>query len=299
MIGTLVLLMAGAVGAEPPVAEHLQEISVTIQTDMAEGSGVIITRELRESAETKEKTKVNFVWTAGHVIEDLRSVRTVVDSDGRDRKLVEFKEPRIVKQLVEDGRRVGEIQMACTVVKYSDSEDGHDLALLMVRKRDFVEQGAKFYLKDDPVEIGTELFHVGSLLGEMGANSMTSGIMSQVGRTLDLGSGSSRVFDQTTVPAFPGSSGGGVYFADGQHKGEYIGMLVRGAGESFNLIVPIRRVRQWCKSVDLGWAIDPSVKAPSLEEIRDIRVEEPVTDSERERSKNAGPRQFLIHENNQ
>ena len=62
--------------------------------------------------------------------------------------------------------------------------------------------------------------------------------MSQVGRVLDLGSGGGTVFDQTTVTAFPGSSGGGVFLTDGK----YVGMLVRGAGETFNLIVPVRRM---------------------------------------------------------
>ncbi|HAT67623.1 MAG TPA: hypothetical protein DCS66_24005, partial [Flavobacteriaceae bacterium] len=60
----------------------------------------------------------------------------------------------------------------------------------------------------------TELYHVGSLLGQTGSNSMTRGIVSQVGRVLNLGSGDGTVFDQTTVTAFPGSSGGGVFLSE-------------------------------------------------------------------------------------
>jgi len=37
---------------------------------------------------------------------------------------------------------------------------------------------------DEIVPIGTELFHVGSLLGQVGSNSMTRGIMSKVGRQI-------------------------------------------------------------------------------------------------------------------
>ena len=50
-------------------------------------------------------------------------------------------------------------------------------------------------------------------------------------------------------------------------------MLVRGAGETFNLIVPIRRINKWAKSENIMWALDPSVDAPSLEEIHKLPKE--------------------------
>ena len=52
------------------------------------------------------------------------------------------------------------------------------LALLMVRAKDYAKDGVDFYLKEENdriIPIGTDLFHVGSLLGQMGANSMTTG----------------------------------------------------------------------------------------------------------------------------
>jgi len=262
-----------AMGDDLP--KHLQEISVTVNTGQGEGSGVIITRELKLKSDSTETRKVNFIWTAGHVVDSLRSVRTVIDSKGVEKKTVEFKEAKIVKELVENGRKVGELRMDATVVKYSDADNGQDLALLMVRKQDFVTDSAKFYVKDDPVPIGTTLFHVGSLLGQSGANSMTSGIMSQVGRVLDIGKSSGVIFDQTTVTAFPGSSGGGVFLAaEGEERGRYIGMLVRGAGEGFNMIVPVRRMRQWCSDVNLLWAVDETVPCPTLEDLKALRVED-------------------------
>jgi len=246
------------------VSEHLQNISVTIKSkggySSSEGSGVLIVREIKGE-------KVTFVWTAAHVIDNLRSVREVINEDGQPRKVVEFKDPQIVKELVEDGRRVGEIKMDAVVVKYSDAEDGHDLALLMVRAKNYGQGSAEFFLnkKDPIVPIGTPLYHVGSLLGQMGANSMTSGIVSQVGRT------SGKVeFDQTTVTAFPGSSGGGVFLQDGR----YMGMLVRGAGEGFNLVVPVRRMLEWAKATNLLWALDPDIEVPSLAQIGAISVED-------------------------
>ena len=111
---------------------------------------------------------------------------------------------------------------------------------------------------------------------KVGSNSMTRGIMSKVGRVLDLGSSGGAVFDQTTVTAFPGSSGGGVYLSDrsDDHSGEYVGMLVRGAGEGFNFIVPVRRMNEWANKVKVGWALDDSIAAPSIEELLDQPIED-------------------------
>lgn len=280
--------LSGASADDLP--KHLQEISVTVNTGQGEGSGVIITRDMKIKADSTETRKVNFIWTAGHVIDSLRSVRTVIDAKGVEKKTVEFKEAKIVKELVENGRKVGELRMDATVVKYSDAENGQDLALLMVRKQDFVTDSAKFYTKDEPLPLGTSLFHVGSLLGQSGANSMTSGIMSQVGRVLDIGKSSGTVFDQTTVTAFPGSSGGGVFLAtEGEDRGRYVGMLVRGAGEGFNMIVPVRRMRQWCTDVNLLWAVDETVPCPTLEELKSLRAEDSALEANL-KAGDAGPK---------
>ena len=255
--------------------QHLQDVSVTVKTQGGEGSGVIVTREVEVSPNVKQK--VNFVWTAAHVVDGLRSVRTII-KDGQSRKVVEFKDAQIVQELVEDGRRVGEMKMEAKVIKYSDSENGEDLALLMIRKKGFIDKSVTFYRgKGRPVAIGTELYHVGSLLGQTGSNSMTRGICSQVGRVLDLGNGDGVVFDQTTVTAFPGSSGGGVFLSErsGEKAGQYMGMLVRGAGETFNLIVPIRRMRSYATKEGILWAIDTDVEIPSIKEITSMPAEGP------------------------
>lgn len=248
------------------LAEQLQAISVTIRavpadaSGGAEGSGVLISRKI-------EGVDTTFVWTAGHVVDGLRHTREAYDPSKGMRTIVEFDDARIIQELVENGRRVGESQYDAKVVKFSDSEHGEDLALLMVRKRGLAGEGAKFVLADEPVAMGTSLYHVGSLLGQFGANSLTSGILSQVGRVY-LG----HVYDQTTVAAFPGSSGGGVFVNDASSPdhGKYVGMLVRGAGETFNLIVPVRRMHSWARKSGIEWAIDPSVKTPTLDELNAI-----------------------------
>jgi hypothetical protein len=108
------------------------------------------------------------------------------------------------------------------------------------------------------------------LLGQLGANSMTDGIYSQHGRIIR--SLNKHIFDQTTCTAFPGSSGGGVFLKqDGDTR--YVGMLVRGAGEGFNLIVPIRRMTEYCKEHKIMWALDKSVNMPSEEDLKKMPVE--------------------------
>ena len=247
-------------------ADYLQDVSVTIVSESnfskGEGSGVVFSRT------DKDGNTVNFVWTAAHVIDNLRQERKVIVG-GAPKTLVEFKDAKILKVIRQNGRTVGRLEMDAEVVKYSDADDGHDLALLKVRKLNFIKDTVKFKLDNQIPKLGTDLWHVGSLLGEMGSNSMTDGIYSQTGRLIKQLN--KHVFDQTTVAAFPGSSGGGVFL---KSDASYVGMLVRGAGETFNLIVPVRRMQDWCEKNKIMWALDPKVKLPTDEELAKIPVED-------------------------
>lgn len=262
MKGLILGIILAILGSSAYAADvsDLQEISVTIKSGNSQGSGVLFTRD-----------DTTFVWTAGHVVDNLRRLRPMVDPEtGTTRTAVEFQDAQIVQEFTENGRRIGEMKFEARVLKFSDAENGQDLALLEVRKKNFTTKTTTFYLDAEIPKIGTDLLHVGSLLGQVGANSLTTGIVSQIGRTLPLGN-SDVIFDQTTVTAFPGSSGGGV-FLKGDNR--YIGMLVRGAGEQFNFIVPVRRIKDWVKSTKLEWAIDPSVALPSVEDRAKIVVED-------------------------
>lgn len=232
-------------GRSAPVTQHLQDISVTVKSGSGQGSGVMFSRDGH-----------TFVWTAAHVIDNLRKTRQVT-VNGSTKTVIEFDDAAIVQEFKEGGRRIGETKMDAQVLRYSDAEYGEDLALLLIRKSNFSTATTRFYLDDDIPEIGTQLYHVGSLLGQFGSNSLTTGVIAQTGRVLELGKGT--VFDQTTATAFPGSSGGGVFL---QKDGRYVGMLVRGAGEGFNFIVPIRRLRTWAATAKVEWAIDPSIPLP-------------------------------------
>jgi hypothetical protein len=270
ILSTLILgltLAISSLGAEKKqtTAEHLQNVSVTIRSESGfmagEGSGVIFTRK------DSKGNLVNFVWTAAHVVDNMRLTKRIL-VDGTYKTIVHFRDPVIIKEIRQDGRTVGRLQMDAEVLKYSESEDGHDLALLRIRKLNFVTDSVVFYLDKEIPPLGTDLLHVGSLLGQFGANSMTSGIMSQHGRILkDL---NKHIFDQTTCTAFPGSSGGGVYL---KSDARYVGMLVRGAGEGFNLIVPVRRMVEYCQENKIMWALDKNVPMPTEAELKKMPIE--------------------------
>jgi hypothetical protein len=271
---SLFLAVTGVAGEVKKTADYLQEVSVTIVSEgrfsRGEGSGVIFSRK------DKDGNTINFIWTAAHVIDNLRSERKVI-VNGASKTIVDFKDAKIVKVLRQNGRTVGQLELDAEVVKYSDSEDGHDLALLKVRKLNFVDSTVRFYLDKEIPKLGTDLWHVGSLLGQMGANSMTDGIYSQTGRIIK--SLNKHVFDQTTVAAFPGSSGGGVFL---KSDARYVGMLVRGAGETFNLIVPVRRMVIWAEKNDIMWALDPKVKLPTADELAKMPIEDVGADFSKE-----------------
>ena len=245
--------------------EHLQNTSVTIKSGNSEGSGNIIVREIIVNNGKKEK--INFILTAGHVVDDLRKVREIVDTDGTSKKIVEFNDASIIKEFRQDGRRVGETKLDAKVLKFSDSNDGEDLALLIILMHEFINEGIEFYLDDDIPSVGTEFFHCGSLLGQMGANSLTTGIMSQIGRVYK-----GNIYDQTTVTAFPGSSGGGVFIKTND-KAKYVGMIVRGSGETFNLMTPVRRIVKWTKNNNIEWVVNPKIPTPTLDQILKMPIE--------------------------
>ena len=243
-------------GNLPPIslASSLQEVSVTIKSARGEGSGVVTTRN-----------GINYIWTAAHVVAANRSERSVIDpATGTKRIIVDFTDLSVIQSLYEDGRKVGQLEMLAKVIRYSNANHGEDLALLQIRKKNFITSSARFYLDSRTPPAGTDLLHVGSLLGQSGSNSLTDGILSQTGR---LHNG--KVYDQTTVTAFPGSSGGGVYL---KSDGRYVGMIVRGAGETFNLMVPVRRLVAWAHSAGIAFTLDPTIPIPT--NLKNLPVED-------------------------
>lgn len=243
--------------AKEEVPQYLQDISVTIRAGNAQGSGVVTNLDGE-----------CFVFTCGHVVKHLRSSRVVEDSEsGKTKTVVEWEDAEIVKEHVEEGRLVGQTRMRAFVIKYSDADSGEDLAILKVRKKNLFPTRVVFHLDTKIPTLGTELWHMGSFLGQDGSNSLSSGMVSSVGRVYE-----GVVYDQTNCTAFRGSSGGGVFLKDGQ----YHSMLVRGAGETFNLVVPMRRISAWTKRTKTEWLINPAVAVPKIDDdwIRKNHIEE-------------------------
>ena len=100
-------------------ADHLQDVSVTIRSEAGwsagEGSGVIFSRK------DKSGNTVNFVWTAAHVVDNLRQERRVI-VNGAPRTVVTFKDAKVIKVIRQNGRAVGRLELDAEVIKYSDSE---------------------------------------------------------------------------------------------------------------------------------------------------------------------------------
>lgn len=266
----MLLIASTSLGAEQSVPDYLNGISVTVKANRGQGSGTLICQEDPDTGEV-----VAFILTAGHVVDTHRSARQVVLPDGKSRWLVEFSDPEIVAERYQDGRRVGQQTLDCRVLKYSGNTYGHDLAVLEVRLRNAypIEATAKFPDDGFIPPMGTNLSHCGSLLGQFGSNSYTTGVLSKTGRLLDDSSANNLVFDQVTAIAFPGSSGGGMYLTE---NGVYVGMLTRGVMQmqGFNFIVPIRRIQQWAAVAGVEWLFDNDPAMPSADEILQIPVEE-------------------------
>ena len=244
MRAILFLLLIPCLSFAQDLAEKLQNLSVTVHAaDGAQGSGVLITRDGK-----------NYVLTAAHVIDGGREVLEFTDnSTGLNKKFTRFKMVRIVREIIQDGRSIGKMTIEADVVAYSSADFGDDLALLKLRYP-IAPASVVFYKGEAIPSTGSPIFHVGSFLGQDGSNSYSEGKISQVGRVLK--EANDKVFDQSSATAFPGSSGGGMFNA----QGEYIGTLVRGAGETFNLYVPVRRIRDWAKRHGVEFIFDETAK---------------------------------------
>lgn len=194
-----------------PVFERLQNAAVTIQSPDSEGSGVIV-----------RKGDVSYVLICGHVVEGARH-------DGT------FDPVMVIDTFLDERGTLCRNTARAVIVRYSEAED---LALLRIEKLNFSPATTLFYLETNTPPVGTDLIHVGSLQGEEGADSAVTGIIAALGRERK-----GKIYDQTSVPAYPGSSGGGIHLTDGR----YVGMIALGTGPGYNLMIPIRRIHAWAK----------------------------------------------------
>ena len=256
-------------GAEP-VGPSLQRVSVNVLASTgyggAQGSGTVFLSEV-------DGKPGAFIITAHHVVENLREVTTVIDSDGTTKKSIRYRDAQVIQEQVQFGRTVGEVKYDARIINVAPRRD---IALLRVRKGDFTTFGADFYLGDSIPVAGTEIFHSGAPGGKEtgGTCTLTGGIVSRIGvRIPGFGGGSEHgIFDQTDAAALGGSSGGLIAL---KSNGQWIGMITLGlgGGDSFHWFVPARSVRAWAEEINVMWLLDPSEERPTEEDIKAIVLE--------------------------
>ena len=275
----VVLLMSTVEAAELAVGPRLQESSVAIKKSYSDvGSGTIILR-------TIEGKQVAWVLTAAHVIDNLRSVETVIAPDGTERKQVTYKDAELMQQIRQGGRPVRQILDFAKVVSVDKQRD---IGLLRVRADGGYSQGAIFWLEEGLPAVGTLIYHVASPGGgNLNDASVTAGIVAQVGRSIEEFGGAEAVYDQSDAGALPGSSGGMIAL---QSDGRWIGMITLGlrGTDSFHYFVPIRRVREWAKTINALWLLDPKEKQPTEDELLKIPLENTPVAFNRPKSGSAG-----------
>jgi len=239
-------LASPQVEASSPPARESQENEPSVQTEIRE-------RVLQPSVKVSGAAGVAFtlkdgtcyILTAYHVIENLqRRVTRIVD--GKEVTFYLFDDAEIVQEILtedEQGniRKVGEIRIYAEVIAWTPlpREGGYDLALLRLRKKGVIGQGARFPPPDYRPYISQEIYHVGTVYGLAG--SLDKGIIAALGRIVD-----GRVYHQTSATAGPGSSGGGV-FTKIKNRFYYVGMVTLGimSEGNINLFIPVRVIRNW------------------------------------------------------
>lgn len=211
--------------ADAVMAKHLRHSHVQVKTEYGSGSGSVFLFDSRRYG------RVAFVLTAEHVTrggEEFFAIRQGEAPDGKPYK-PEWAEAFLV---AEDARM--------------------DLSVLVVFNKKFVKRFKHTTVIGGDPRVGDTLHHVGSFLGDNGFNSYSKGKLAYLYRGPET-NGSAIHLHQMTAPAFPGSSGGGVY----DSQGLYVGTLVRGYDATFSMFVPTRFLKHFLVREGLGFLVNP------------------------------------------
>lgn len=240
-----------------PQLTRAQAATVMIETqDGFVGTGVVFKNGVK-----------SFVWTAAHVVRECQRVQTVINAgSGQPFVKVTYDDVWVVKHEVEGGRKVGEQKWLARIVRYSIA---HDVAVLQVYKDGAFPDGCAFAKDGDIPAQGEKLWHVGSMKGRIGMDSVSDGCFAAAGRLVNTQLYKNElaapvVYDQVSMTFHHGSSGGGVFL---QATGACIGLVTRYAGQdplSFGdgLVVPARRLRAIAKETCSEYMLDAALPAP-------------------------------------
>lgn len=242
------VLLAVAVGvfacwpAPRPIPDfsRLQRSSVMLVGPGVSGSGVCFRNGERL-----------FIWTAAHVV-----ASAIREQDG------EFFSLRVgvVQDVAGAGGHAYQVVTFATVVAYSEF---HDLAVLQCPVG--VPFASAHFCPKVP-GAGDVVWHVGSPFGARGLNSVSGGVVAYVGRYRYDGARSLEpdavVYDQVSLTAFGGCSGGGVFRADGACIGLVIEFLGPEKTPGILCIAPTRRMLEFAREARCEWALSPAVPVP-------------------------------------
>ena len=226
---------------------YLREISVTTITNSGHsGSAVIITREIGDK-------KINFAISSAHVYEPI--MQTIIVEDDALKEITIF--PKIKALQFKDD--LDEPIVTDAYILLIEAEK--DLCLLVLD--DIVtEESVRF--STERSKVFDEIYHMGSLAGLDGQDSLSTGIISFISRKLE-----NLEVDQTTVPVGKGSSGGGMFVSDGK----CIGITIAMAGCSTSFMVPSEHVIDWLETSEFSWLLDVSEETPTIEELNKKHID--------------------------
>lgn len=212
--------------------ERAQRQTVLVSTPFGSGTGVVIKRHEHV-----------FVWTAAHVVSATGSPT--------------------VKVILRNGlHKAGEASFTGSVIAKSPALD---LALISVDAPEEFFSGATF---DDilPLPVGSAVYHVGNFLGADFDNSVSTGVLSQVGVSPQRLLGWPwPVADQTTTLIVPGSSGGPIF---NDKNNRVIGLAV-GTVNNIFVFVPTRAIEVFATAAHVSWAVRGN-DCPSNAELRTL-----------------------------
>jgi len=260
------LVLVSLVPANSSAPNDLDEpcvmISYTTAAGSVYGSGVSFIND-----------DIEFVWTAGHVVESAEKIETIVDPQTGESKVISsFDNVKVIKYIYNDEEKVGELIVFAEVIRYSDAVNGYDLALLKTKHK-ITKRGTEFF--EEVVNVGQEVYFIGSPMGPPGYNSYITGMVAANKRGVSGFNHNTNTpivnLDQYNLAITGGASGGPVFDLK---SNRLMGLVVR-AGTSQPSIawaVPSKVIIKFAKENDCEWAITNKVKVPDNFRLRNPRT---------------------------
>lgn len=212
------------------IAERCQNNTVVVTSNYGHASGVLFTRA---------DGQMTFVWTVAH------AVNRVIKSDGTFDNLTIIRNDKIAE---------------ARILRASNHEIDHDVALLQIIDSDIFNGDTKFYQPNHPVIVGQPVIHVGTPLGKIYECSVFFGHISYVNRLYNRHPVVvPRLVDQIDITLMGGCSGGGIFDAN---NGQIMGVMSIGCHNVIGSMTPTRYIYAWAKSHDCLWAFDRNIALP-------------------------------------